>query len=160
MVNDSKDKEEFDEVNKKYKDILNRVNNEEYTDNLSKKERLKIFFDLYNRNLLTKYTRYLYFATLLLALVAVLQLIKELKGTETTLNFINGLLNLGVILFAIFFIFQILGAIIDYIKKDWNEFLKENTSKLRKLFLFLRILFVIILVIYILLSVYTNYSIS
>ena len=140
--------QDLDDIDKRYKKLLEYLSKKQYDDSLDEKERFNVFLNFYNQNQLNKYTKYMYYVTLLLVAVTSLQLMKDLQGREATLSLITQLFQLGIVVLLIFVGFSILGGIFQSIKKDWLEIIVKETRVLRKIFVAIRVLFIILLISY------------
>lgn len=86
------------------------------------------FYNAYNSHVMSKYTKYLFYATLLLAFVAILQFIGSVFGKESVLESLDFIGNLGGILAILFAVGLIIKSILEKIQE------REIISKIKKRF--------------------------
>ena len=123
-------KKELEGLHNKYVEIAEFVRKKQYEDdNMHPSERIKLFIQLYSQNQLNKLTRNLVQVTLLLVVVAFLQLMKDLKGTEYTLIFLTGMPILIITIIIYIIIFSIFIQIIYTIIKEIFDFCSKKFKK-------------------------------
>ncbi|PIN86793.1 hypothetical protein COV19_02880 [Candidatus Woesearchaeota archaeon CG10_big_fil_rev_8_21_14_0_10_44_13] len=131
---DEKKDDDLDEVYKEYKKVKEYLTKKEaQKETIQFSETIKLFFAMLSQKQLNKATNNLFWATVLLFAVAGLQLMKDLQGANETRNFINQITQIGIYIFLLYAVYQILKSVYDFIKrKIWAKkqkiiaFMKEN----------------------------------
>lgn len=121
------------ELRADYNEVVRLSKEETFNDNLDTTERIKVISSFYANKQLNEYTKYLFYATVLLFITSLFALIKELSGPEYTKGLIGSIALLALRLLIIIGILVCV-ALIHKTSKDkiiiiLNNLLDRENSK-------------------------------